>query len=177
MLTGLCVNLHIFSVILLVHHISFLKAGHYLVLSLVEGHKEHVHVLQTRRLLVQFTLQDGVVHEVDAGHASDHYVGTLVARVVPMMAHERLLSAAHHRLVHSSHVGHCTVPPGSKTTVLVESVSLVDSRGLVTGYSNTGVHVLGQGAISMGCDDLPGVAIASPSRTLPPLDCLLGVVC
>jgi hypothetical protein len=67
------------------HHLCLFNLLDDLVLPLVEGDKEHVHVLERRALLVQLRLQDRVVHQIYSSHATDHYVLRLISRVVTLV--------------------------------------------------------------------------------------------
>ena len=115
-------------------HLGLLEPGDDLVLSLIEGHEEHVYVLETCRLLVKLRLEYAVVHQVNSCHPSYDHVGRLVRRHVPMMSYERSLRLTHHRRVNEAHVGHGAVPTGADASVLIEGVRLVHGRRLGGGW-------------------------------------------
>ena len=95
----------------------------YLILSLVESHEEHVHVLKTCCLGVELRLEDAVVHEIDPCYASYHL--RLLASIVPLVMNAS--DVLNHGVVHKLHVGQSRVPATANSSVLIKRVGFVDS--------------------------------------------------
>ena len=73
---------------------------YYFILSLVECHEEHVHVLQARRFSIKLRLEYRIIHQVDSGHSTDHL--RLLARIVSLMVDTSYILS--HGVVHQLHV-------------------------------------------------------------------------
>ena len=98
---------------------------------MVERHKEHVHILETRGLCVKLRLEYTVVHKVDAGHTTHNHIRRLVARMVPMMVHSEPtvgLRPDHRRVNHPAHMQR-TVAARTNAAILVQRVRLVHGSG------------------------------------------------
>lgn len=94
-----------------------------------------MHVLQGVRLLLQLRLQNGVVHQVDAGHSTNNHVGRLVGHVIAVVVLAQSSSrAAHHRRADDG----VDVIQVATSVVLVQSVCLVYglAAGLVGGVAS-----------------------------------------
>ena len=116
----------------------------YFILSLVECYEEHMHVLQACRFSIKLWLEYRIIHEVYASHSTDHL--WLLTRIVPLVMDA--CNILGHGIVHQLHVRKGWIPTSSYATILIKSVSLVDTcltrHWLVQGilrYRSSLVHI------------------------------------
>jgi hypothetical protein len=80
----------------------------------VKSHKEHVHVLERGGLLIELTLKDGVIHQVNTCHTS-YDIGTLIGKIIPVVTSDTPSGVHDRRADDSVDIIHSTV----SATVLV----------------------------------------------------------
>jgi hypothetical protein len=90
-----------------------------------------VHVFHSCGFLVEFGLQDRIVHEVDACHASNHQVGRLVSRVITVvMVIVALASCTYYACSSHDRLNRIDIIKSAvSSSVLIECVRFVYSRG------------------------------------------------